>query len=140
MNRPSTIVGLAAVTLALMVGCGKESKSGSPCRDEYVKLYEKALKLLKDASPSDPDIDDRMRNVLGGGVPKACTDPRLANDILEQVAREFGPQLAALEGKWGSDNISGFRDPLGAGHGDPIQHEPPGSSPQPATPVRTTQP
>jgi hypothetical protein len=120
MNRPSTIVGLAAVTLALLVGCGKESKSGSPCRDEYVKLYEKAVKLLKDASPTDPDIDDRMRKILGGGVPKDCKDPRLANNILNQVALEFGPQLAALEGKWGRDSLSGFRDPLSAGHGEPL--------------------
>jgi hypothetical protein len=121
MNRPSMIVGVATLTLALLVGCGKESKSGSPCRDEYVKLYEKVLKLLKDSSPTDPGIDEKMTKVLGGGVPKACTDPRAANNILEQVAQEFGPQLSALEGKWGSDNISGFRDPMNAGHGPPVR-------------------
>lgn len=119
MNRRSTTVGLAAVTLALLVGCGKESKSGSPCRDEYVKLYEGVVKLLKEASPSDPDVDDRMQKVLGGEVPKECKDAgvRLANNTLEQVAREFGPELAALEDKWGRATISGFRDPLNAGHG-----------------------
>ena len=118
MNRPSTIAGLAAVALALLVGCGKESTSGSPCRDNYVKLYEAAVKLLQDASPTDPDIDDRMRDTLGGGVPQDCKDhPRVANQILNEVAREFDPQLAALEGKWGRDTISGFRDPLSAGHG-----------------------
>lgn len=138
MNRRSTIVGLAAVTLALLVGCGKDSKSGSPCRDEYVKLYETAVELLEDASPSDPDIDERMRNVLGGGVPKDCKDdPRAANNILEDVAREFDPQLAALEGKWGRESISGFRDPMDAGHGNPVDRELPGSSP---TPTGTTQP
>lgn len=127
MNRPSTVVGLAAVTLALLVGCGKESKSGSPCRDEYVKLYKAVVKLLQDASPSDHDIDDRMKKILG--VEPRCKDlgPRRANDTLDQVAHEFGPQLAALEGKWGRDNLSGFRDPLNAGHGQPLHHGPPGS-------------
>jgi hypothetical protein len=127
MNRPSTIVGLAAVTLALLVGCGKESKSAS-CRDEYVKIYQGVVKFLKDASPSDPDLDDKMVQILGThGPPKDCKDPRLANPILDQVAQEFGPQLAALEGKWGRDALSGFRDPLNAGHGQPLDHGPPGS-------------
>ena len=127
MNRPSTIVGLAAATLALLVGCGKESKSGSPCHDEYVKIYKAVVKLLKDGSPSDPAIDDKMMNILGGGVPKDCKDPRLANDTLDQVAHEFGPQIVAFEGKWGHDNLSGFRDPLNAGHGPPLHHGPSGS-------------
>lgn len=122
MNRLLTIVGLTALTLALLVGCGKESKSGSPCRDEYVKLYEKVVKLLKDSAPGDPDIDAKMTKNLGNGVPKACPDPRLANKILQEVEGEFDAQLAELEGKWGADNISGFRDPMGAGHGPPIQH------------------
>jgi hypothetical protein len=127
MNRPSTIVGLAAITLALLVGCGKESKSAS-CRDEYVKIYKGIVKLLKDASPSDPKIDDKMLKILGThGPPKDCKDARLANPILDQVAQEFGPQLAALEGKWGRDALNGFRDPLNAGHGQPPPSEPPSS-------------
>jgi hypothetical protein len=119
MNRPSTIVGLAAVTLALLLGCGKESKSGSSCHEEYVKLYEGIVKLLENASPSDPDIDAKMKNVLGEDYPEGCKDegPRAANVTLEQVAGEFGPRLAKLEGKWGRDTLSGFRNPLGAGHG-----------------------
>lgn len=119
MDRPSTIVGLAAVALALLVGCGKESKSGSSCEDEYVKLYEGVVKLLEEASPRDPDIDDRMKKVLGGEVPKECRDAgvRVANATLEQVAEDFGPQLETLEDKWGRATISGFRDPLSAGHG-----------------------
>jgi hypothetical protein len=125
MNRPSTIVGLAAVTLALLVGCGKESKSAS-CRDEYVKIYKGVVKFLKNASPSDPDLDDKMVKILGThGPPKDCKDPRLANPILDQVAQEFGPQIDALEGKWGRDALSGFRDPLNAGHGQPLHHGPP---------------
>lgn len=136
MNRPSTIVGLAAIALAFLVGCGKESKSDSACREEYVKLYEGIVKLLQESSPSDPEIDAKMTKLLGDDYPKGCKDlgPRLANDTLSQVATEFGPQLAALEGKWSRDTISGFRDPLGAGHGEPNH------SPQPATPSPTTQP
>jgi hypothetical protein len=130
MNRPSTIVGLAAVTLALLVGCGKDSKDASGCREAYVKLYEEAVRLLNESSPGDPDIDTRMRNVLGDEVAQECKEvgPRLANSALEEVAREFDPQLAALEGKWGRDAMSGFRDPMGAGHGEPVRHSPtPGS-------------
>jgi hypothetical protein len=127
MNRRSTIVGLAAVTLALLVGCGKESKSAS-CRDESVKIYKGVVKLLKDGSPSDPHLDDKMLKILGThGPPKDCKDPRLANPILDQVAHEFGPQLVALEGKWGHDALNGFRDPLNAGHGEPVPSAPPGS-------------
>ena len=119
MNRPSTIVGLAAVTLALLVDCGKESKSAA-CRGEYVKIYNGVVKFLKDASPSDPELDDKMVKILGThGPPKDCKDARLANPILDQVAKEFRPQLAALEGKWGRDALSGFVDPLNAGHGPP---------------------
>jgi hypothetical protein len=126
MQRPSTIVGLAVVTLALPAGCGTESKSAS-CRDEYVKIYQGVVKLLKDASPSDRDLDDRMVKILGThGPPKDCKDPRMANPILDQVAQEFGPQLTALEPKWGRDALSGFRDPLNAGHGEPVQHGPSG--------------
>jgi hypothetical protein len=128
MNRSSTVVGLTALTLALLVGCGKESASGSPCRDEYVKLYQKVLKLLRDESPTDPNIDNRMRDTLGFRPPKKCQDPRVANPILDQVAHQFGPALAALEGKWGRDNLSGFRDPLNAGHGPPLNNKSVGSS------------
>lgn len=119
MNRPSTIVGLAAVTFALLVGCGEESKSAASCHDDYVQLYEEIVQLLEDASPKDPDIDDKMKKVLGTDYPKGCKDqgPRAANATLEQVAGEFGPRLAELEGKWGRDTLSGFRNPLGAGHG-----------------------
>lgn len=123
MNRPSAMVGLTAVSLVLLAGCGKESDSAAACRDEYVKLYTAAVKLLTDASPGDPDIDARMTKVLGTEPAKACRkDPRSANDTLEQVAREFAPALAPLEKKWGRENLSGFRDPLGAGHGQPVQH------------------
>jgi hypothetical protein len=117
MKRPATIVGLAALTLALPTGCGKESKSAS-CRHEYVKIYLGVVKFLKAASPSDPDLDDRMVKILGtNGPPKDCKDARLANPILDDVAHQFGPQLAALEPKWGKDALSGFVDPLNAGHG-----------------------
>jgi hypothetical protein len=140
MNRPSTIVGLAAVTLALLTGCGKESNSASACRDEFVQLYEEIIKLLNDASPSDPDIDAKMKDVLG--VEPRCKKQgaRIANDTLEQVAQEFDSRLAALEGKWGSPSISGFRDPLGAGHGPPVPQGTPSGGPQSATPSATTQP
>lgn len=126
MNRRSAILGLTAVALALPMGCGRQSAS-SQCRDGYVTLYRTAVKLLEDASPSDPDIDAKMTSVLGGGVPKACKeDPKLANSLLYQVEREFDSQLAALEGRWGKDTIGGFRDPLSAGHGEPIPHRSPG--------------
>lgn len=122
MNRPSTILGLV-VALALPAGCGKESDSATACRDEYVKLYTAAVKLLTDASPGDPDIDKRMTEVLGTEPARACReDPRSANATLEQVAREFAPQFDPLEKKWGRDNLSGFRNPLGAGHGPPVQN------------------
>lgn len=122
MRRPSPIVGLAAATLALLVGCGNESTSAETCRNGYVKLYTAAVKLLNEASPSDSDIDDRMTKVLGGEVPKGCKEnPRLANKILDQVEQEFDAQLAPLEGKWGRETISGFRNPLGAGHGEPVK-------------------
>jgi hypothetical protein len=126
MNRPSPIVALGAVSLALLVGCGNEADGATACRDEYVKLYTEVVRLLNEASPSDPDIDARMKKVLGTRPPKNCKDPRMANPTLEQVAREFGPQFDRLEDKWGRDNISGFRDPLGAGHGQPIGDRPPG--------------
>jgi len=117
MNRPATIVGLAALVLALPTGCGKESKSAS-CRHEYVTIYQGVVKFLKAASPKDPDLDDRMVKILGThGPPKDCKDPRLANPILDDVAHQFGPQIAALEPKWGKDALSGFVDPLNAGHG-----------------------
>jgi len=126
MNRVSTLVVPAAVALGLLVGCGGESTSGSACRNAYVELYEGAVKLLQEASPRDPDIDQRMRKVLGDGPPKTCKkDPRSANETLTRVAREFGPQLDPLEGKWGRETLSGFRDPLGAGHGEPVQREAP---------------
>jgi hypothetical protein len=117
MNRPSTIVGIAAVTVALLPGCGKESTSAS-CRAEYVKIYQGVVKFLQVASPSEPDLDDRMVKILGtNGPPKDCKDARLANPILDQVAHEFTPQLLTLQGKWGRDALSGFVDPLNAGHG-----------------------
>ena len=94
----------------------------------HVKMYQGVVKLLKDASPSDPKIDDKMLKILGThGPPKDCKDPRLANPILNQVAQEFGPQLASLQGKWGRDALNGFIDPLNAGHGQPLPYEPPGS-------------
>ncbi|MGQ0465725.1 MAG: hypothetical protein ACT4QG_10445 [Sporichthyaceae bacterium] len=112
------------IALVALVGCGMESTSGDACRDEYVELYTKAVRLLNEASPNDSDIDERMTKVLGTEPAKACRkDPRSANDTLEQVAREFDPQFAALEGKWGTETLSGFRDPLGAGHGDPVQRD-----------------
>jgi len=122
MKRSSTIVGLVAVALALPTGCGKESTSAA-CRHEYVKIYNGVVKFLKDAKPSDPDLDDKMVKILGThGPPKDCKDPRLANPILEQVAQEFGPQLLALQGKWGRDALTGFLDPLNAGHGPPVRN------------------
>ncbi len=125
MNRRWMTAGLVAGTLALPAGCGSGSNSASACRDEYVKLYNAAVTLLTDASPRDPDIDARMTEVLGHEPAEACRrDPRSANATLEQVAREFGPQLDPLEKKWGRDNLSGFRDPLGAGHGQPVQRGP----------------
>lgn len=129
-NRTCAFVGLAAVTLALLVGCGKESSSAQ-CRDGYVKIYKRAVKLLADGSPSDPSVDDKMMQALSGGLPKGCkADPAGANKILYQVEHQFDSQLAALEGKWGRNTINGFRDPLTAGHGPPIDES---STPSPGT-------
>lgn len=128
MHRHGAIVGLAAIALALPAGCGKGPTSAEQCRDGYTKLYQTVVKLLEDASPSDPDIDTTMKNTLGGVLPKGCKqDPKLANKLLYEVEREFDAQLAALEGKWGADTIGGFRDPLSAGHGDPLPQRSPGS-------------
>jgi len=70
-----------------------------------VKDLQGGREVLKDASPSAPDLDDKMVKILGtNGPPKDCKDARLANPILDQVAHEFTPQLVAhREGKWGRD-------------------------------------
>jgi hypothetical protein len=93
MNRPSTIVGLAAVTLALLVGCGKDSKSGSACEAEYVKRLGAAVKVLEDASPGE-DINGKMGEALGM-PPTQCKGvaPNVVHDIVDRVAVDFRARL-----------------------------------------------
>lgn len=101
MNRPSTIVGLATITLALLVGCGgKDSakNTAGACEAEYVKRLEAAVKVLEDAAPG-ADINDKMGQALGM-PPTQCNGlaPAVVHDIVDRIAARFGPPLAAACG------------------------------------------
>ena len=105
MNRPTAVAAVAAVSLALLTGCGKKAASGSPCRDAFVARYQAAVAVLQTASPTD-DLEAKMQQALGEDTPKACKDlaPGLVSDVVDQVASEFAPQLEQLQAKFDAEN------------------------------------
>ena len=63
------------------------------------------------------------------------------SEVIALSRKLMDKSKAAHEGKWGEETISGFRDPMDAGHGEPVHHQPtPGSSPGAATPSATAGP
>jgi hypothetical protein len=101
MKRPSALAAVAAVSLALLAGCGKEEKSGSPCRDAYIEKIDKALTSLEEATP-ETDFNTALGDALQG-KPEDCEDlaPGLVEAIFPQVLDEQQDRLTRLEGKFG---------------------------------------
>jgi hypothetical protein len=100
MKRPTPFLAVAAVSLALLTGCGKDAKSGSPCRDAYVEKINEALTALEKAEPG-TDFNAALGDALDD-KPKDCEDlaPGLVDAIIGQVLDEQSERISQIEGKF----------------------------------------
>src|SRR5688500_11459614 len=100
MKRPAPILAAVALSLALSAGCGKEEKSGSPCRDAYIETIDEALTALEKAEPG-TDFEAALGDALDD-KPEDCNDlaPGLVDAIVGQVLDEQADRIAQIEGKF----------------------------------------
>ena len=110
MNRPRTMLALAAATLVALAGCGGGDKAADDgtdaCKNAVYKRYDDALAALASSSSgkSGDEATKQFEKAVGDAPPPECAKvaPVIADGIAGQVALEYTDKidaaLAVIEG------------------------------------------
>src|SRR3954464_13872485 len=94
MNRPTTVLAVAAVSAALLTGCGgKKEDATVGCKAAITARYKAALDTLSklDSSTSNEEAVSQFQKAIGAAAPPECAkvNDDIVSGITDQVALEL---------------------------------------------------